>query len=160
MLQYCFCFMFWFWGCEAWRILVPSPGIEPAFPCMGRWSLKHWTAREVPCNYWAKALVSINQLFTCSHCLPLPHLASMVQADNVNCLTGCCISPEVSLYLVLIWVESVCRLSFYWLEYSWFIILLCEIMLYAKCVFKTPLKGFPWWSNGWNSMLLMHRTRV
>ena len=107
LLQYCFCFMFWFSGCEACGILIPSPGIKPAFPCKGRWSLNHWTAREVPCNSWAKALVSINQPFTCNPCLPLPHLASTAQEDNVNCLTGCCISPKVSLYLVLIWVECV-----------------------------------------------------
>ena len=105
LLQYCFCFMFWLLGREACRILVPSPGIEPASPCMGRWSLNHWTAREVLCNSWAKALVSIHQPFTRSPCLPLPHLASMAQADNVDCRA--LYQPWGFPVPCLIWVECV-----------------------------------------------------
>ena len=35
-------------------ILVPWPGIEPAPPppAVEAWSLSHWTAREVPMNYF------------------------------------------------------------------------------------------------------------
>lgn len=44
-----FCFGFiYFWLCyAACRILVLQPGFEPA-PALGAWSLKHWTAGEVP----------------------------------------------------------------------------------------------------------------
>ena len=45
---HCFCFLFWFFGHEACGILVPRPGIEPACPCVGRWSLNHWTASKIP----------------------------------------------------------------------------------------------------------------
>ena len=34
LLQYCFCFMFWFFGFEAYGILTPWPGIEPAPPTL------------------------------------------------------------------------------------------------------------------------------
>ena len=34
LLQYCFCFMFWFFGPEAYGILAPQPGIEPAPPAL------------------------------------------------------------------------------------------------------------------------------
>ena len=37
LLKFCFCFMFWFFVCEAWGILAPPPGIEPAFcPLAGK----------------------------------------------------------------------------------------------------------------------------
>ena len=40
---------FFFWLChEAFRILVPQPGIEFVPPALGAWSLNHWTTREVP----------------------------------------------------------------------------------------------------------------
>ena len=48
LLQYCSCFMFWCFGHKAYEILTPRPGIEFATLCMGRQSLNHWTAREVP----------------------------------------------------------------------------------------------------------------
>ena len=34
LLQYCFCSMFWFFDREAYGILVPQPGIEPAPPAL------------------------------------------------------------------------------------------------------------------------------
>ena len=34
LLQYCFCFMFWFFDREAYGILDPRPGIEPASPAL------------------------------------------------------------------------------------------------------------------------------
>ena len=41
--------LFTFWLCCVARgILVPRPGIEPAVPALGAWSLNYWTAREVP----------------------------------------------------------------------------------------------------------------
>ena len=56
LLQYCFCFMFslslllslffFFLVCKACGILAPWSGISHT-PCIGRWSLKHWTAREI-----------------------------------------------------------------------------------------------------------------
>ena len=33
---------------KACGILVPRTGIEPAFPCIARWILNHWTTRQVP----------------------------------------------------------------------------------------------------------------
>ena len=48
LLQYCFCFMIWFFSHKPYGILTPWPGIEPTPPCIGRWSLNHCSAREVP----------------------------------------------------------------------------------------------------------------
>ena len=45
---------------EAWRILVPQPGIEPVPPAVEAQCLNHWTTREVPHDlqndnfYWSK----------------------------------------------------------------------------------------------------------
>ena len=39
--------MFWVFG-HGYRILVPQLGTEPTPPGIGRRSLYHWTAREVP----------------------------------------------------------------------------------------------------------------
>ena len=35
------------WG--MWN-LVPQPGIEPAPPSLGDWSLSHWTTKKAPTN--------------------------------------------------------------------------------------------------------------
>ena len=48
LLQYCFCFMFWFFGPEACGILVSLSRDQTYNPFIGRRSLNHWTAREVP----------------------------------------------------------------------------------------------------------------
>ena len=42
--------MFCFSGPRARGSLTPWGGIKPATPCMRRWSLNHWTAREVSCK--------------------------------------------------------------------------------------------------------------
>ena len=48
MLQYCFCFMFLvFWPQRMWNLSFPTRD-RTCTPCIGRWSLNHWTAREVP----------------------------------------------------------------------------------------------------------------
>ena len=47
LLQYCFCFMLWVFGCQACGILAPLRRTEVT-PCTERWSLNHWTSREVP----------------------------------------------------------------------------------------------------------------
>ena len=71
MLQNCFCFMFWFFGHEACGILAPWPGMEP---CIGRWSLNHWTTGQVLghtflymlhtlCTPWFCVLLTRVQLF-------------------------------------------------------------------------------------------------
>ena len=42
---------------EAYRILVPPPGIQPMSPAVEALSLNHWIAREVPhvsCFKWQK----------------------------------------------------------------------------------------------------------
>ena len=48
LLQYCFCFMFWSW--DTWDISFPTKDWTRT-PCIERWSLNYWTAREVP-NYF------------------------------------------------------------------------------------------------------------
>ena len=45
LVFYVLCLLF---GHEACGILGPWPGTEPSRPCIGGWSLNHWTAREVP----------------------------------------------------------------------------------------------------------------
>ena len=62
LLQYCFCFMFF--GYEACGILAPRPGVEPCAPCIGRQSLNHWTAREVPSLISDHSLLSYTILTT------------------------------------------------------------------------------------------------
>ena len=43
-----FFFFFFLPYCKICRILVLSPGMEPAPPAVGACSLNHWTTREVP----------------------------------------------------------------------------------------------------------------
>ena len=44
---------FFFQSCHtACGILVPRPGIKPMPPAVDAWSLNHWTAREVPRNFF------------------------------------------------------------------------------------------------------------
>ena len=50
LLQYCFCFIFF--GLKACGFLAPCPGIGPIAPCIGRWSPNHWTARDVPQEFF------------------------------------------------------------------------------------------------------------
>ena len=50
LLQYCFCFMFWvffFWPWGMWYFISPTRD-QTCTPCFRRWSLNHWTAREIP----------------------------------------------------------------------------------------------------------------
>ena len=48
MLQHHFSVMFWLFGCEACGILVPQLTKEQTLiACIQRWSLNHWTTREV-----------------------------------------------------------------------------------------------------------------
>ena len=44
-LQYGFCFIFYFFGLGACGILATHP------PCTGRWSLNHWTIRDVRVSF-------------------------------------------------------------------------------------------------------------
>ena len=49
LLQYWFSFMFWFFDPKACGILPSSPTRDQTHTlCIGRWSLNHWTVREVP----------------------------------------------------------------------------------------------------------------
>ena len=57
--------MFWFFVYEAWGILAPWPGVELRQTCslsIGRWSLNHKTAREVPIS---SLLPARNGVFVC-----------------------------------------------------------------------------------------------
>ena len=50
LLQYCFCFMCWqvfFWPGSMWDHSSPTRD-QTCTPCIERWSLNHWTTREVP----------------------------------------------------------------------------------------------------------------
>ena len=48
LLQYCFCFMFLvFWPQGMWDLSSPTRD-QTGTPRIGRWSLNHWPAREVP----------------------------------------------------------------------------------------------------------------
>ena len=58
LLQYCFCFMFWFfWPRGMWDLSSPNRDWTRT-PCIGRWSLNHWTAREVPLHSFLNLLLS------------------------------------------------------------------------------------------------------
>ena len=46
MISFAF-LMFWFFCPWDMWILAPQPGIEAAPPCIGRWSLNHWTTSEI-----------------------------------------------------------------------------------------------------------------
>ena len=50
LFQYYFCFMgflgFWLWG--MWDLSFQNQGSNQFISCIGRWSLNHWTTREVP----------------------------------------------------------------------------------------------------------------
>ena len=41
--------MFWLFGPEMWDLSSPARD-HTCNPCTGRWSLDHWTTREVPCH--------------------------------------------------------------------------------------------------------------
>ena len=41
-----------FFGLKACGFLAPCPGIGPIAPCIGRWSPNHWTARDVPQEFF------------------------------------------------------------------------------------------------------------
>ena len=65
LLQYCFCFTFCFLGREVCGILAPQHRDRTRTPCIGRWSLNHWTTREV------LPIVLIQVLVSLSLCLSL-----------------------------------------------------------------------------------------
>ena len=49
LMDICVFLLLCFFDHIAWGILVPWPGIKPAYPAVEVWShLNHWTAREVP----------------------------------------------------------------------------------------------------------------
>ena len=78
LLQHCFCFMFWFFGPEACGILVSLSRDQTYNPFIGRRSLNHWTAREVP---WCVCVLLID-LFGCTGSL-LWHAGSLVVTRGI-----------------------------------------------------------------------------
>ena len=48
LFQYCCCFMFWFLGLQDMWDLSSLTRDRTCTPCIGRQSLNHWTARELP----------------------------------------------------------------------------------------------------------------
>ena len=79
LLQHCFCFMFWFFGPEACGILVSLSRDQTYNPFIGRRSLNHWTAREVP---WCVCVLLID-LFGCTGSL-LWHAGSLVVTRGIQ----------------------------------------------------------------------------
>ena len=57
--------------CEACRILVPWPRIEPMSPAAEAWSLNHWTTREVPRLDFSKpchsTIIFMTHTHSCKH---------------------------------------------------------------------------------------------
>ena len=45
----------------AYRLLLPSPGIEPAPPALEAWSLNHWTARKAPLSFFQERFYGVNR---------------------------------------------------------------------------------------------------
>ena len=55
------CVMSGVFGHKACVILAPQPRIEPKTPCIGRWSLNHWTTGEVLLSLLIRTLILWNQ---------------------------------------------------------------------------------------------------
>ena len=83
MLHYCFCFMFWFSVCKAH---------------VGRWSLHHWTTREVPQISFLFTFSPLSISVTCwnlntagtagtpsKHAQPLSHVQLFATPQTVAC---------------------------------------------------------------------------
>ena len=59
--QYCFCFMFWFfWPRGLWHLSSLTRDWTHT-PCIWRWSLNHWTTREVPSSVLLNFLVLLSR---------------------------------------------------------------------------------------------------
>ena len=62
LLQFCFCLHFGFLGHEACWIVGPRPRFELTAPSLiERWSLNHWTAREVLGNKCFNTLFNLEE---------------------------------------------------------------------------------------------------
>ena len=62
LLQYCFYFkfcFFFFFAASHGGILDPQPEIYQISRCVGRWSLNHWTTREVPDFFFFTVLSNV-----------------------------------------------------------------------------------------------------
>ena len=75
LLLYCFCFIFWFFGHEEFKIFSPPIRGSNLHPLHGKWSLNHWTAREVPhfffLNRWILLALFIHHPSRAQLCLNL-----------------------------------------------------------------------------------------
>ena len=89
LLQYCFCFMFWvFWLQGMWDLssLIRD---QTCTPCIERWSLNHWTTREVLrlfSSYWSVQFLLLNCLLLLSVLSVLLHV---FQGFVVTCAYIC-----------------------------------------------------------------------
>ena len=72
LLQCCFCFMFWCFGHEAYGILASWDWT--CTPCLGRWSLNHWTGSKVPVSLFNAPSGQSSWIWpvTVRRCCPLP----------------------------------------------------------------------------------------
>ena len=60
MLQYCFCFMFWFFCLRSPWDLNSLTGDQTHTPCIGRQSLNHWIATEVPLPLFSHDILPVS----------------------------------------------------------------------------------------------------
>ena len=71
-----FLLLHWCFDHEPHGILTPRPGVESTSPCIGRQSVNHWTAREVPWNIFSFKLFILRQ------CLIHRRLQEIVLRDS------------------------------------------------------------------------------
>ena len=100
-LQYGFCFIFYFFGLGACGILATHP------PCTGRWSLNHWTIRDIRVSFHL-------EFFFSSH---LYRTVSQPDYFMRECLTAQALCPTRLLCptSVCIWKSpAACRSAHRW----------------------------------------------
>ena len=99
----CFGFFFWPWGMWNLGSLMRD---QTCTPCLGRWSLNHWTAQEVPRSYklripscWGKTNWELRLTFVCVGYIYLYLLLSLfscyVMSDSLA--TPCIVAHQAPL---------------------------------------------------------------
>ena len=71
LLQYCLCFVFW--PQDMWDFSSPTRDWT-CIPCIGRWSLNHWSTKEIPTYFfWIYLFLIGHNCFTIFCCF-LPYI--------------------------------------------------------------------------------------
>ena len=88
LLQHYLCFMFWlFWLRGMWGLSAPTRDWTWA-PCIRRWSLNHWTTREIPAALQAPLSIEFSSKNTGMGSCSLPQGIFQIQGSNpglLNC---------------------------------------------------------------------------